>query len=179
MHEPYFSWRSLPQRHARKAPGRLGSSRRLSPGASGSSRCSAVVLSTTPVSGDARTGHAGALSGTVPAAAWLASALAVSFNDWTWVRNDDDSPPVGHPARLPPASPPASPPVGMPEARDLHPAHPRSRPSALACRLRARTRRGRPGRAGSRRGIRTRRRLQAGMDASERMGPGAPRRGHA
>ena len=35
------------------------------------------------------------------------------------------------------------------------------------------------GRAGSRRGIRTRRRLQAVMDASERMGPGAPRRGHA
>ena len=104
------------------------------------------MLSTTPVSGDARTGHAGALSGTVPAAAWLASALAVSFNDWTWVRNDDDSPPVGHPARLPPASPPASPPVGMPEARDLHPAHPHSRSSArpppAGTRARARRRQG-------------------------------------
>ena len=88
------------------------------------------MLSTTSVSGDARTGHAGALSGTEPAAAWLVSALAVSNNDWAWARKADDSPPVGHPARLPPASPPASPPVGMPEARDLHPAHPHSRSSA-------------------------------------------------
>ena len=98
------------------------------------------------MNGDARTGHAGALSGTEPAAAWLVSALAVSDNDWAWARNDDDSPPVGHPARLPPASPPASPPVGMPEARDLHPAHPHSRSSArpppAGTRARARRRQG-------------------------------------
>ena len=48
-----------------------------------------------------------------------------------------------------------------------------------ACRPQARAHVTGGGRAGSRRGIRTRRRLQARMDASERMGPGAPRRGQA